>query len=100
MKTLVFLIRVLVALTLAAVLFVAVLFLAVEATVAWYLQYYAIASRLELSEDYGFGMLVFFVQCATAVVALPLAMFAGWRLSARIQVRGYAAPKTSSQKAS
>lgn len=88
MKTLVFLGRVFVALTLAAVLLVAVLFLAGEATVTWHLQYYVIASRRELSEDYGFGMLVFFVQCVAAVVALPLAVFAGWRLSARIQARG------------
>lgn len=87
MKTLVFLGRVFIALALAALLLVAVLFLAGEATVAWYLHYYAVAPRLELSEDYGFGMLGFFVQCATAVVVLPLAVFAGWRLSGRIQAR-------------
>ena len=88
MTTLAFFGRILIALTLAAVLLVVVLYLAGEATVAWYLHHHAVASRIELSEDYGFGMLVSFVLCATAAVALPLAIFAGWRLSGRILARG------------
>lgn len=90
MKTLAFFSRVLIALVLAGALLVSALFLVGEATVAWYMHHYAVVSRLELSEDYGFGMLGFFVECTTAIVALPIAIFASWRLSGRVQAAAVA----------
>lgn len=56
-----------------------------DATVSWYVHHYEIAARLDLSEDYGFGLLTFLIDCAVAVVTLPFTLFAGWRLSRRIQ---------------
>lgn len=85
MKSLIFFGRVLVALVISVLFLAVALFLASEITRTWYMQHYAVASRLELSEDYGFGMLGFFVLCVIAVVVLPFTALAGWRLSGRLQ---------------
>ncbi len=84
MKSLTFFGRLLVALVIAALLLAIALFLASEIAGTWYMQHYALASRLELSEDHGFGMLGFLVTCVTAVVLLPFTALAGWRLSGRL----------------
>ena len=73
-------------------LLVIVFFVSGEAAVAWYMHHYAITSRLDLSEDYGFGMLSLAVECAAALVALPFALFSGWRLSGRIYAAVVANP--------
>jgi hypothetical protein len=85
MKSLTLFGRLLVALVIAMLFLAIALFLASEITCTWYMNHYAVASRLELSEDHGFGMLGFLVMCVTAVVLLPFTAIAGWRLSGRLQ---------------
>jgi len=69
------------ALTLACAVGVAWLleFAAVEAYVAWYMNYYDIPVRAELSEDYGFGMLGFLVSLISIAVGFPLGAYLGWK---------------------
>ena len=92
MKAVAVLCRIFGALALAGVLLVIAFFVSGEAAVAWYMHHYAITSRLDLSEDYGFGMLSLAVECAAALVALPFALFSGWRLSGRIYAAVVANP--------
>ncbi|WP_157836542.1 MULTISPECIES: hypothetical protein [Paracidovorax] len=53
-----------------------------EAITAWYMHQHGIASRLDLSEDMGFGMLLFAGWMASAFT-LPLWGYLGWRLARR-----------------
>lgn len=76
--------RVFVAFGAAALSVMLVIWLAGEATVAWYMHRYQIATRIELSEDYGFGMLALLVECGAALVAVPLLLIVGWRASGRL----------------
>lgn len=80
--------RFVVALALTVLVLAGVLFFSGEATVAWYMSHYSVPARVELSEDYGFGMLALFVDAASALVALPLASFFAWRMSGRLARAG------------
>jgi hypothetical protein len=84
MKWLVVLVRSLLTVALATALVAAAAYLGGEATVAWYMQHYAVTARADLSNDMGFGMLGFVVVCISTLVSSPLALFAGWRLSGRL----------------
>ena len=53
-----------------------------EAMTAWYMHHHGITNRLDLSEDMGFGMLVFVGWLASALT-LPLWGYLGWRLARR-----------------
>lgn len=57
-----------------------------EAVIAWYMHHYAVPSRLELSEDMGFGMLMLAVWGAS-FFTLPIWGFLGWYLVHRLKVR-------------
>jgi hypothetical protein len=59
MKWLVVLCRSLLTLALAVLLVAATAYLAGEVAVAWYMQHYSVAARVDLSNDMGFGMLGF-----------------------------------------
>lgn len=85
MKTVALIGGVVLALVIAVLLLAGVLFLTGEATVSWNRHHYGIAARLDLSEDYGFGMLALLIDCAVAMAALPFTFFAGWHLSGRVQ---------------
>ncbi|XDF35551.1 hypothetical protein RBH89_00485 [Paracidovorax avenae] len=53
-----------------------------EAMTAWYMHHHGITSRLDLSEDMGFGMLLLAGWLASALT-LPLWGYLGWRLGHR-----------------
>ncbi|WP_158534171.1 hypothetical protein [Paracidovorax avenae] len=53
-----------------------------EALTAWYMHQHGIPSRLDLSEDMGFGMLLFAGWMASTFT-LPLWGYLGWRLAHR-----------------
>ena len=85
MNTVALALKVIVAVAIAVLLLVGVVFLAGEATVAWYMNHYGVSARIELAEDYGFGMLTLFVWCASGLIALPFVAFGAWRMSGRLQ---------------
>lgn len=75
--------RLIVAPALTLAMLVIVWLLAGEVTAEMYTHHHGIAARVDLSEDYGFGMLAMLIGCVAALLALPLAALAGWRLSGR-----------------
>lgn len=68
-------------LVLTSLCLVAIWFLVGEAVAYWYRHHHQIAERIDLSEDYGFGMIVFLVDGVALLVSLPFALYWGWRLS-------------------
>ena len=81
MNSIVLVCRVAVALVITSLLLAAVLFVSGEATVAWYMNHYGVPARIDLSEDYGLGMLATVVWVASFLLALPFACSVSWRLS-------------------
>ena len=51
-----------------------VIFIDSELMVAWYMNEAQVTNRIELSEDYGFGMLTLLTCFAAFVLALPIAI--------------------------
>lgn len=92
MNAFVLVFRLVVAVAVTVLLLASVLFVAGEATVAWYMSHYGVPARIELSEDYGFGMLALFVEGTSALLALPFASFVAWRMSGRLARAMVASP--------
>jgi hypothetical protein len=76
--------RVALSLAFAAAAAVGWAFLAVEITVAWYMRNYGIAQRVDLSNDYGFGMLASAVVVGVTLVSGLLSFILAWRMSGKI----------------
>jgi hypothetical protein len=82
------LLRVALSVTFAAAAAVGSAFLAVEITVAWYMRSYGIAQRVDLSNDYGFGVLASAVMVGVTLVSGLLSFTLAWRMSGKIFGRG------------
>ena len=70
--------RLLVTVEISLISTIVISFVVSEIILQWYMYHYGITIRADLSEDYGFGMLVFFGVLITALFAFPISLYYAW----------------------